>query len=72
MNVQNVEAIVVPFNYDLENNPNGLIYDGVFLSNGPGDPSMVRGTLITRIKKHARVLHTAVITHKLVVTVSMV
>jgi len=32
---------VVPFNYDLEANPEGLEYDGIFLSNGPGDPTMV-------------------------------
>ena len=42
VNVQKVEAIVVPYNYNLESNPSGLVYDGVFLSNGPGNPSMVR------------------------------
>ena len=50
VNVQKVEAIVVPYNYDLENNPSGLFYDGVFLSNGPGDPSIVRGTMSTHLK----------------------
>jgi len=45
VNVQKVEAIVVPYNYDLASNPDALVYDGVFLSNGPGDPSMVTETI---------------------------
>lgn len=36
-----MECTVVPYNYDLEANPEGLEYDGIFLSNGPGDPTMV-------------------------------
>ena len=32
---------MVPFDYDLEANPSRLAYDGIFLSNGPGDPTMV-------------------------------
>ena len=34
-----VELIVVPHDYDLESNPSQLEWDGVFCSNGPGDPS---------------------------------
>ncbi|KAG5187780.1 multifunctional pyrimidine synthesis protein [Tribonema minus] len=33
-----VEFTVVPFDYDLEANVDGIQYDGVFVSNGPGDP----------------------------------
>lgn len=36
---------VVPFNYDLETNPDSLEYDGVFISNGPGDPTMCTPTV---------------------------
>lgn len=35
-----VELHVVPFNYDLEKNPNKIEWDGLFISNGPGDPTM--------------------------------
>lgn len=37
---RNCCVIVVPYNYDLEKNPNNIQYDGIFISNGPGDPSM--------------------------------
>ncbi|GMH57248.1 hypothetical protein TrRE_jg2940 [Triparma retinervis] len=41
----NVELTVVPFDYDLEANPANLPWDGLFLSNGPGDPSMCAATV---------------------------
>lgn len=37
---QNVCLIVVPYNYDLIANPEKIQYDGIFVSNGPGDPTM--------------------------------
>ena len=36
----NVKLTVVPFDYDLEANPSNIQWDGLFLSNGPGDPNM--------------------------------
>ena len=44
-----VELAIVPFDYDLEKNPSNLQWDGLFLSNGPGDPNMCPQTL-TSIK----------------------
>lgn len=41
-----VELKVVPHDYDIEEEN----YDGLFISNGPGDPSMCEGT-IRRLKK---------------------
>ncbi|WVN89769.1 carbamoyl-phosphate synthase, large subunit [Cryptococcus depauperatus CBS 7841] len=38
-----VELKVVPWNYDI--NSESEPYDGVFVSNGPGDPSMVKETI---------------------------
>lgn len=38
-----VELTVVPFDYDLKNSD--LQYDGVFISNGPGDPTMASATV---------------------------
>jgi len=35
-----VELTVVPYNYNLEANAEKLEWDGLFLSNGPGDPAM--------------------------------
>ena len=43
--VQNCHVTVVPFDYDLEKNPSGIKYDGIFLSNGPGDPTMCTSTV---------------------------
>ena len=40
-----VKVTVVPYNYDLEKNPNKYKYDGLFLSNGPGDPTMAAETV---------------------------
>lgn len=42
---QKVRLTVVPFDYDLEANPNRIEYDGIFLSNGPGDPTMCVKTI---------------------------
>ena len=36
---------VVPFDYSLEKNPSNISYDGIFLSNGPGDPTMCLETI---------------------------
>lgn len=41
VNEHKVKLVVVPFNYDLEKNPSQIEWDGLFLSNGPGDPSMM-------------------------------
>lgn len=41
-------VVVVPWDYDFLNSEHE--YDGIFISNGPGDPAMVK-TLIDRIKK---------------------
>lgn len=41
----NVQLSVVPFDYDLEANPLNLEWDGLFLSNGPGDPTMYTQTV---------------------------
>ncbi|WVQ99895.1 carbamoyl-phosphate synthase, large subunit [Kwoniella sp. CBS 9459] len=38
-----VEVKVVPWNYDI--NAETEPYDGIFVSNGPGDPSMVKETI---------------------------
>jgi len=40
-----VELAVVPFDYDLEANPSNLEWEGLFLSNGPGDPTMCAKTI---------------------------
>ncbi len=40
---RNVEVIRVPWNHDLS----GLEYDGIFLSNGPGDPKACGKTIAT-------------------------
>jgi carbamoyl-phosphate synthase/aspartate carbamoyltransferase len=41
----NVELTVVPFDYDLEANPENIEWQGLFLSNGPGDPTMCAATI---------------------------
>ncbi len=43
--IQKVRLTVVPFDYDLENNPAAIEYDGIFVSNGPGDPTMCESTI---------------------------
>ena len=40
-----VRLTVVPFDYSLEKNPSKIGYDGIFLSNGPGDPTMCSSTI---------------------------
>ena len=45
VNEQKVCFILVPFDYDLEKNPESIKYDGIFLSNGPGDPTMCTATI---------------------------
>ena len=37
---QGVDVHVVPYDYDLKSNPSNITYDGIFISNGPGDPTM--------------------------------
>jgi len=37
--------IIVPFDYDLEKNSAQIEYDGIFVSNGPGDPTMCQETI---------------------------
>lgn len=45
VNVHKVQLTVVPYNYNLEANPSNIEWDGLFLSNGPGDPSMCQETI---------------------------
>jgi carbamoyl-phosphate synthase/aspartate carbamoyltransferase len=45
INDHNVKLTVVPFDYDLEANPDKIEWDGLFLSNGPGDPTMCAATI---------------------------
>ncbi len=40
-----VNLVVVPFDYNLELNPANIQYDGIFISNGPGDPTMCQATI---------------------------
>ena len=42
---QGVSLTVVPFDYDLAANPANIAYDGIFISNGPGDPTMCTSTI---------------------------
>ena len=42
---QGVTLTVVPFDYDLATNPANINYDGIFISNGPGDPTMCTSTI---------------------------
>ena len=41
----NVELAVVPFDYNLEQNPSNIEWEGLFLSNGPGNPAMCNATI---------------------------
>jgi carbamoylphosphate synthase large subunit/anthranilate/para-aminobenzoate synthase component II len=45
INKNKVELTVVPFDYDLEANPANIEWQGLFLSNGPGDPTMCAATI---------------------------
>lgn len=40
-----VELTVVPFDYNLQTNPQNIEWQGLFLSNGPGDPAMCKETI---------------------------
>lgn len=40
-----VHMVIVPFDYDLQSNPSNIKYDGIFISNGPGDPTMCVETI---------------------------
>ena len=40
-----VTLVVVPHDYDLEANPQRIAWDGVFCSNGPGDPQQCAATI---------------------------
>ena len=40
-----VELAVVPFDYDLEKNPSNIEWEGLFISNGPGNPAMCSATV---------------------------
>ena len=42
---QKVRLSVVPYDYDLAENPANITYDGIFISNGPGDPTMCKATI---------------------------
>lgn len=42
-----VQFTVVPFDYDLKANPAKLEWEGIFISNGPGDPTMCEATIET-------------------------
>src|SRR3989338_1179564 len=44
---QNATVIQVPWNYNLLSDQKGVKFDGVFISNGPGDPKMIRETIQT-------------------------
>jgi anthranilate/para-aminobenzoate synthase component II len=44
---KNVELTVVPYDYDVDANGGLAQWDGVFISNGPGDPSMAGETIAT-------------------------
>ena len=40
-----VELTVLPFDYNLKENPKNIQWEGLFLSNGPGDPTMCQQTI---------------------------
>lgn len=42
---EKVCLIVVPYDYDLSTNPAEIAYDGIFVSNGPGDPRQCQATI---------------------------
>ncbi|GMI07648.1 hypothetical protein TrVE_jg13123 [Triparma verrucosa] len=45
VNDHKVQLTVVPFDYDLEKNEDNIEWDGLFLSNGPGDPTLMGKTV---------------------------
>lgn len=42
---EKVSLTIVPYDYDLANNPSDIEYDGIFVSNGPGDPTQCKETI---------------------------
>ena len=40
-----VRLTLLPYDYNLETNPSKLEWDGIFISNGPGDPTMASETI---------------------------
>jgi len=40
VDTHSVQLTVVPFDYNLRENPENIVWQGLFLSNGPGDPNM--------------------------------
>lgn len=42
-----VKLTVVPYDYDFEANPDKVTVDGLFISNGPGNPEMATATIET-------------------------
>lgn len=42
---EKVCLIVVPYDYHLADNPSHIAYDGIFVSNGPGDPKQCQATI---------------------------
>mmetsp|Transcript_4273 Transcript_4273/g.9416 ORF Transcript_4273/g.9416 Transcript_4273/m.9416 type:complete len:1504 (+) Transcript_4273:202-4713(+) len=42
---EDVCLTVVPYDYDLAANPANIEYDGIFISNGPGDPTKCSSTI---------------------------
>jgi carbamoyl-phosphate synthase small subunit len=40
-----VQLSVVPFDYNLKTNPDNILWDGLFISNGPGNPEMCTQTI---------------------------
>jgi len=45
VNEHKVKLVVVPFDYDLESNSENIQWEGLFLSNGPGNPTMCSATI---------------------------
>ena len=45
VNTHKVKLVVVPFDYDLEANSSNIGWEGLFLSNGPGNPEMCGETI---------------------------
>ena len=43
--IEKVCLTIIQYNYDLAQNPAGIEYDGIFVSNGPGDPTACPETI---------------------------
>jgi carbamoyl-phosphate synthase small subunit len=44
---RNVRVVTVPWDYDLFASNNAITYDGILISNGPGNPKMAQKTIAT-------------------------